>query len=203
MGSEQPESATANSPDPSAADALPATPEVAGDAHSALVATTAGRIVVAALMLIAAVWIALPNLPASMTRDRLDTVWTPADRLGVIQDWAVFSPNPRSQSLDVQARVEFADGDTTLWEVPEFDPFVGAYRQYRWKKWQERVRLDARRDLWDPAAEWLAGELARDGERPVRITLIRRWIDHQPLTDEGVDDGDWNEFEFHVWEPDR
>lgn len=162
-----------------------------------------GHVLVAALVAVTACWIVGPNLPASAVRDELAPLWEPAVKVGLVQDWAVFSPDPRDVSIDVRARLEYDDGTIDFWDVPEFDPIIGAFRQYRWHKWQERVRLDNREDHWEPTAAWIADRNRRDDERPVRVTLIRRWIDHEPLTARGpaVDVG-WNEFEFYVWERD-
>jgi len=173
-------------------------PEAPRDLHSQMVASRVGRWVTGVILAIGAVWIVLPNMPASPMRDRVDAVWAPAIEIGLVQDWAVFSPNPRSQSLDVRAELELESGEVVVWDVPEFDPVVGAFRQYRWKKWQERVRLDARPDLWGPAVDWLR----REYPDAVRVTLIRRWIDHEPLGDDGVFDSPangWNEFRFCTW----
>ncbi|MEL6892737.1 MAG: hypothetical protein AAFP84_14155 [Actinomycetota bacterium] len=170
------------------------------DAHSAIVSSAFGRAVVALALVVLGAWITLPNLPAGPMRSQLEPLWRPATEAGLVQDWAVFSPNPRAQSLDVRAEIQLASGRVVVWDVPEFDPIVGAFRQYRWKKWQERVRLDVRRDLWAPTIEWLRREYADD--EPVRVTLIRRWIDHGPLTDIGRADDPrvgWNEFRFCTW----
>ena len=162
-----------------------------------------GRLGVALVVAVMSFWIVAPNMPSSAVRDELAPLWKPATEAGLVQDWAVFSPNPRSQSIDVRARLEFDDGSIDFWDVPEFDPVIGAFRQYRWHKWQERLRLDSREKYWQPTAEWIADQNLRDGVRPVRVTLIRRWIDHEPLTSSGqtVDVG-WNEFEFYSWERD-
>lgn len=162
-----------------------------------------GRLGVALVVAVMSFWIVAPNMPSSAVRDELAPLWRPATEAGLVQDWAVFSPNPRSQSIDVRARLEFDDGSIDFWDVPEFDPVIGAFRQYRWHKWQERLRLDSREKYWQPTAEWIADQNLRDGVRPVRVTLIRRWIDHEPLTSSGktVDVG-WNEFEFYSWERD-
>lgn len=174
------------------------------DVHTALLSDRRGRAIVAIVVAVLSFWILIPNIPGSMVRDRVAAWWKPATQIGLTQDWAVFSPNPRNQSIDVRARVEFDDGSLRFWDVPEYDPGFGAYRTYRWHKWQERVRLDNREAFWLPTAEWIANDFARDGVLPLRITLIRRWIDHEPLTDIGmtVDNG-WNEFEFYVWERDQ
>lgn len=160
-----------------------------------------GGVRVGLVVTVIAFWIVAPNMPSSAVRDELALLWGPAEATGLVQDWAVFSPNPRNQSLDVRARLEYDDGTIEFWDVPEFDPTIGAFRQYRWNKWQERVRLDDYEDHWEPTAGWIAAQHLRDGIRPVQITLIRRWIDHEPLTADGrPDDGGWNEFEFYVWE---
>lgn len=170
------------------------------DQHSALLRSPLGRLGVGLVLITVAFSIVAPNLPASAVRDRVDWLWQPATEVGLVQDWGVFSPNPRSQSIDVRARIEFDDGAIEFWDVPEHDPLIGAYSAYRWHKWQERVRLDNRQDLWDPTAEWLAERYTRDGLQPARITLIRRWIDHEPLTADGeILDTGWNEFEFYSW----
>lgn len=186
----------------SAADGAP-TDRSSDDLHTAITRHRSGRWVVAAIVVVGAMWIVGPNVPEGPARQRLDALWWPATEVGFDQNWRLFSPDPRSQSLDVRARVEHADGTFERWDVPEFDPTVGALREYRWNKWQERVRLDARTELWDPTAEWIADRHRRDGELPVRVVLIRRWVDHEPLGDEGAVDSDWREFEFHVWEPSR
>jgi hypothetical protein len=172
------------------------------DLHSALVATLYGRLIVGVVLTLFSFWIIAPNMPGSAVRTWTDGLWAPADSIGLNQDWSVFSPNPRDQSLDVRARIEFTDGRVEFWDVPEFDPFIGAYRQYRWHKWQERVRLDDTSNLWAPTAGWIAEQYTTDGVGPERVVLIRRWITHQPLTIDGaIFDEGWNEYEFYSWEP--
>ncbi|WP_395152024.1 hypothetical protein [Ilumatobacter sp.] len=169
------------------------------DAHTALIHTRVGQAVVAVLVVVMSVWIVGPNLPASPARDMVAVVWSPAVNAGFEQNWSVFSPNPRAQTLEVVAVAEFADGTTTEWRLPEFGPVIGAYRTYRWRKWQERVRLDSNARYWDSSAAWIARDVARGDELPVRVRLLRRWRDLEPLTADGIADTKLNEFEFHVW----
>jgi hypothetical protein len=170
------------------------------DAHTALVHTRVGKVVVVVLVVVMSIWIVGPNLPASPARYRVDVVWSPAVNAGFEQNWSVFSPNPRTQSLEVVAVAEFADGTTTKWKLPEFGPALGPYRIYRWRKWQERIRLDANERYWDSSAAWIASDVARGDELPVRVRLLRRWRDLAPLTADGIVDTGLNEFEFYVWE---
>jgi hypothetical protein len=114
------------------------------------------------------------NLPASaITRQLGQTPDKLARLMGVEQEWGVFAPNPRSQSLDMSAEVTFADGSTTTWDLPDGDQLTGALRYYRWRKWLERVRADDFRDIWEPTAQWIAS-LYEGRDSPVRqVTLIR------------------------------
>jgi hypothetical protein len=170
------------------------------DLHTRLLRTTVGPWIVGLVVAVGAFWITAPNLPASAVRSRVDGWWKPAEDIGLVQDWAVFSPNPRRDSLDVRARIEYLDGTTEFWDIPEFDPGFGAYRQYRWHKFQERIRLDDHAIYWPAFAQWVADEHERDGLPPERVVLIRRWIEHQPLTADGrISDSGWNEYEFYTW----
>lgn len=180
-------------------DAAPARP---ADPHSLLVANPAGRVFCVVLLVVLGVWIVAPNMPASPIRNRVDSLWQPATNIGLIQDWSVFSPNPRAESIDLYALVEYEDGSAVRWDVPRGDPIVGAYFTYRWHKWQDRVRLDVRSDLWPTTGEWIARQHERDGELPATVRLVRRWRVHEPLTASGVVDSAWMEFEFYEWSRD-
>jgi hypothetical protein len=173
------------------------------DAHSHALHSRFGKLRIGIVIVFGSFWILAPNMPSSGVRNQLDSFWRPAEEIGLVQDWGVFSPNPRSQSLDVRAHLEYDDGTTKIWDVPEFDAGFGAYRAYRWHKWQERIRLDNREIHWEPTAAWIAERNDRDGVEPARIILIRRWIDHEPLRPDGqpINNG-WNEFEFYTWERD-
>lgn len=178
---------------------LDAPSEAAVDRHTALASSRWGRWLVVVVVAVVGFWIVAPNMPSGPARSEYESLWRPATNIGLLQDWGVFSPDPRSQSLDVRAVIRYGDGTTATWDVPELDPLVGAYREYRWQKWQERVRLDARQDLWEPTATWIAEQYRRDGELPAEVTLVRRWQDHAQLTADGAVDGEWNEFEFYTW----
>jgi len=167
------------------------------DAHSALLRHWPGRLIVAVMVVVMTVWTLGPNLPSGPAADRFEVAWSPATDAGFDQNWSVFSPNPRDQSLDVEAVVEFTDGSITTWSVPDADPI--GWRSARWRKWVERIRLDANDHLWDATGAWIAEQHRHDGELPVSVRLIRRWVDHEPLTEDGAVDGVPRSFEFYVW----
>lgn len=163
----------------------------------------AERVLAPVIVLVVAVWTIGPNLANGPAKQELGTLWRPAVVLGFDQDWRVFSPNPVSQSLEVLALVDLDDGTQVEWHAPERNLLFGAYSEYRWQKWQERVRLDMRSDLWAPAATWIADQFRSDGRNPVRVRLVRRWREHLPLTAQGINDGDWQSFVFFELAPGR
>jgi hypothetical protein len=116
------------------------------------------------------------HLPASPVREALRPSADRAVRLlGSEQAWGVFSPDPRRISIDIEARVTFADGTTATWAPPQGGPVITNLRYYRWRKWMERVRADDARGLWEPTARWVADE-HRDGPSPpVRVDLVRHF----------------------------
>src|SRR3546814_808603 len=94
-----------------------------------------------------------------------------------ISDWSsdVCSSdlNPRSTSLDLEARITYADGSTDTWQVPEGSPIGTNLRYYRWRKWLERIRSDSYRGLWRATAEWVADEHSGGPSPVVKMELVR------------------------------
>ena len=117
--------------------------------------------------------------------------------LGLYQSWSVFAPNPSTASVAVEADIHFADGEVVRHRFPHGDDLVGAYREYRWRKWERRVRLDRYDHLWRDAAEWLAARYEDDGTVE-RIVLIRRFSDTpEPGSDE---QRIWQSVEFYEYD---
>lgn len=161
-----------------------------------------GRIGQAAIAGLVAVLLAgqvATHLPSSATQR---AARPPADQalrlLGSEQAWGVFSPDPRSTSLGLEARITFADGSEATWTLPD-GPAVGAnLRYYRWRKWLERVRADSARSLWAPTASWLADVHSDGPSPPVRVELVRRFRDNRPIGEQP----EWDEAVFHTLELD-
>ncbi len=141
----------------------------------------AGQIVIAVavtVVLLAEVGTHLPGSSfqrAVSHRAGLVAQWTASE-----QTWAVFAPDPRTTSLGLEAEVTFADGTSARWTLPD-GPIVGAnLRYYRWRKWLESVRADARWPLWEPTARWIASEYGDRGVAVVRVDLVRYF--HEDVT---------------------
>jgi hypothetical protein len=135
--------------------------------------TRAGRWILSAAIVGLLAAVVAVNLPASRLREAALGPGAPVLRAtGLDQDWAIFAPEPRSRAIALEARVTFADGTAAQWRPPGGGPLVGAYWDYRWRKWVEHVLVDPRgRALWKPAALFIARDVARDGRRPTSVTL--------------------------------
>lgn len=144
------------------------------------VETPLGRAVVSALVAVLAVTIIGWNLPHSVfgyeLRDASRSQLRPVvDRLALNQGWEVFAPNPSSTSIAVTADVTFADGSTTVFEFPDGEPFLGALREYRWRKWERRIRLEDNSGLWRPTADWIARQLSEPDNIVTEVQLVRHF----------------------------
>lgn len=126
---------------------------------------------VAATVLSLVVW----NLPESELRSRaFPVVETYIGLTGLGQNWGVFAPDPRRETISLAARARYADGREEILEFPSGDPVIGAYWDYRWLKWGEWASSTAHQELWQPTAAWFARKAAEGGEEPTTVTLVRR-----------------------------
>lgn len=133
-------------------------------------------------------------LPPTARPERLAAVTSEYVRVtGLHQVWQVFAPSPRDQVIALEARVRYADGRTTVWRPPSNGPLLGAYRDYRWRKYVEHaVRREPTRSpetwprLWEPLALYAAQQEQRPGTWPVRVTLVSRNTSLAPPDDHGL-----------------
>ena len=165
-----------------------------------LESSAAGRAVISVLVAATVLALVLWNLPDdSEIQQQSSRVVRPFMLAsGLNQNWGVFAPDPRRQTLDFVARIEYPDGSSETVTVPRGGRLVGGYWDYRWRKWYEWVRTDSHQELWQPAAAWFAGRARRDGKDPVRVTLVRRWYDNLPPGD-GPERGPWRESAFYTY----
>jgi hypothetical protein len=152
------------------------TPETAGW----FAGTRAGRAILSVGLVVVLASVLVWNLPQDLTvRERLVPIVQPVvNPLGLNQRWELFSPDPSRTSVEVTAQVVYADGSVRTYHFPDGEPFLGALREYRWRKLERRVRLDSRRDLWGRTAAWIAGryedDAAERGTVVASVTLVRR-----------------------------
>jgi hypothetical protein len=133
-----------------------------------------GRALISAFLLVTVASLVAVNLPDSkLSRKLLRVDGAYLNATGLDQTWGVFAPDPRRASIDLYARVHYANGSTQTWRMPSGGALIGSYWDYHWQKWLEFVVDDNHADLWKPAAEFIAGDRDRPGRRPVRVTLVR------------------------------
>jgi hypothetical protein len=167
-------------------------------------ASSAGRALLSVLLVALVAGIVVVNLPDSKLRDTASEVTEPMiNVLGLNQNWNVFAPEPRKQSIGLEARVTFVDGGHASWRPYEGGDLVASYRDYRWGKYMENVRQDQNRGLWPGLAAWVARRAAQDKDRKVaRVVLVRRWRDVLPPGAKR-NEGPPRLYVFYRWRPGR
>lgn len=134
-----------------------------------------GQTIITYALLVALVALVVQNLPASVVRQDLGSLDSGTHRLGYDQDWSVFSPDPRPENFRVYAILTYPDRTTRRWDMPKGSPWLNAYSDFRWQKYQERVRADNFSGLWQPLSQWLGATQTKSGQRPVKVVLTRRF----------------------------
>ncbi len=141
--------------------------------------STAGRVAISAFVIVLMIAILTANLPASaLQRQLLRIDHGIVYGLGLDQNWNVFAPDPRQQSLDLEARLRFADASAGVWRPPSGGALIGSYWDYRWRKWLEYATQESNAFLWAPAAAY-AGRQEVD-RTPTQVALVRRSADLPP-----------------------
>lgn len=149
-----------------------------------LESTAGGRALISALLVALLLSILAINLPGNseLRRVMIGPAQPFLNALGLDQNWGVFAPDPRRESIALEARVTFSDGTTEVWEPPRGGRLIDAYWDHKWAKYEENAIQDAHRDtLWRPTALFAAREVTRDGKQPTHVTLVRRFqANHAP-----------------------
>lgn len=146
-----------------------------GGMQRRLEASATGRALISGFIVFTLAAMLVSNLPASELRRTGMKVFDPyLDVSGLHQNWNLFAPDPRRTTLQLEARITFDDGSTTVWHPPVGNPFVGVYRTFRWRKWAGNVLSSTNRELLEPAADWIALMHTTAGRVPVQIELVKR-----------------------------
>ena len=121
---------------------------------------------------------------------------------GVFQSWDMFSPNPKSKNVYMEAVVIYKDGSTKMWTFPRMDMLSLTERAFkeRYRKYEETLGTSQFSDLWPDATRRIA-RLNNDGASPPqRVLLVLRWSDILPREDGGYERGTWNYDVFYSYE---
>lgn len=95
---------------------------------------------------------------------------------GFWQYWDMFSPNPASVDLYLEADVTFQDGTTTRFKYPRIYnlPIHEKYLKERYRKFYENANSDNQASTRPFVAQRIALESFKDPNNPpVKVTLIR------------------------------
>ncbi|MFM8892599.1 MAG: hypothetical protein ACKOTB_13435 [Planctomycetia bacterium] len=151
-------------------------------------------------------WTMTPDLfPFKRLIDPVAAV--PFMALGLWQTWDMFSPEPRSEDICVE--LAFTDRDGTRERRMLTDMVAMGYAERwqkdRWRKYfNDHLRLDAQRLLWQPFAEYAVRRLRDEGRDPVSVDLVRRWRECEPIVHPwlraGVRPTRWSQYAFHRWQ---
>ncbi len=134
-----------------------------------------GRALISGFILFALFAMLISNLPASELRVTGMKIADPfLDVTGLHQNWNLFAPDPRRATLQLEARIRYADGSVVVWHPPVGDPFIGLYRTFRWRKWAGNVLASDNDELLKPTADWLARAHATPGHVPVEVVIVKR-----------------------------
>lgn len=138
-----------------------------------------GQVVISLGIVVILGCIGVINLPGSLLKqDSIRYTRPVANATGLNQDWSIFS-QPRTLAAWVDARVDFADGSSTVHRIST-SHWLGAYVDYRWQKYEEVIRPDDGKRFWRDYAEFVASRARTPGRVPVRVTLIRRFASTLP-----------------------
>lgn len=159
--------------------------------------SVAGQVVISLGLVFTVAAMVVGNLPDSQLKADLSVVMQPfLDATGLNQAWQVYAA-PRDFSAYVDARVDYSDGTSSVYAIPNRRG-LGAYADYRWQKYMECIRADDGKQLWPAYADYVASRARADGRDPVRVTLIRRWAQTLP-PGRGPERGPWQEVVMGVF----
>jgi hypothetical protein len=155
-----------------------------------------GRVIISLGVVVVIVCIVVVNMPPSLLRRDAGRYTLPVTfATGLNQDWTIFS-QPRTIAAYVDARIDFADGSSTVKSIFT-GHWLNAYVDYRWQKYEEVIRPASGSPFWRDYAEYVAAHARRPGHEPVRVTLIRRFAQTLP-PGPGPAHGPWNEVTMYV-----
>lgn len=148
--------------------------DAAAESMGLLHESAIGRGLLSILMLAISAGLIAWNIPRSDIRsDIRDRLEAPVNLAGLNQGWEVFAPNPPRTHVVMTARVTYDDGSTANFGFPEGEPVLGAFREYRWRKWERRLRLSRNSGFRAQSTDWIAREMEEPDKRVTEVMLIQ------------------------------
>lgn len=126
--------------------------------------------------------------------------------LSLWQYWDMFAPTPRSDDFKVEVIYLTADGErhsiflTDMRSLGYFE----RWQKERWRKYfNDNLRTDAKKYLWEPYAVFFHKQLKNDGVTAVQIELVRHWrsaeLPFSPGLRPAHRSSPWRTYKFYVW----
>jgi len=100
---------------------------------------------------------------------------------GFQQSWQMFSPNPDTRDIDIEALVTYRNGETRSWRFPRMRTlgYGARYRRERMRKFLEIANYNSL--LWPSLARYAAQVCRKNPQNPpVLVTLVRYSRDIPP-----------------------
>ena len=144
------------------------------------------------------------NFPGKST---VDSVFRgPLLYFGLWQGWDMFAPNPRAEDIVVDVAFTNRDGSSHTWNLTQMNEmgFFDRWQRERWRKYfNDHLRLDSERNLWQPFADYAVRYLRTQGQDPVKMEFTRWWRPTvRPVSPDLRADRNkspWNRYTFYRW----
>ena len=127
--------------------------------------------------------------------------------LSLWQTWDMFSPDPRSEDICVEVVFTARDGTRERRMLTDMVAmgYAERWQKDRWRKYfNDHLRLDDQRLLWQPCAEYAVRRLREEGHDPVAVELVRWWRPCErtvhPRLRASVRRTPWSQYVFHRWQ---
>jgi hypothetical protein len=119
-------------------------------------------------LVIAVLW----GVPDSPLKNTIAPELVPVARAtGLDQGWNMFSPNPPRVVSEIETYVQFSDGQRRMWQFERDRNILRSFNYDRWRKLKEQL---LREEVLRPGfAVWVIRQLAKPGERAVRVWMVR------------------------------
>jgi hypothetical protein len=93
----------------------------------------------------------------------------------LLQEWSLFTPNPRKSIVYYKYEIEFKDGRKNFWvrPYPENWAFFQRHLAYNWQKFDLAGHNLDRPDLYEDVADFISRKFSNDQNPPKTVRLYR------------------------------
>lgn len=168
--------------------------------------TIGGRVAISVFIAVTLIAVGVINLPESSLRRSLSTKTQPyLNALGLDQAWGVFAPDPRRNSIRLEVRLTYTDGETQTWSAPVRDDLVGTYSDYRWRKFEENLINEGSGEggSAERLGRWVVRERRERSELPNSVAVVSASAQLPPPGPQAGDPQRYNEQVLLTFDPEQ